>query len=142
VGVSKKLTKLLKENAHLYEGVFDIADVLKVNSVEDFDRLFTCKFHNIPDTDTYYDTSSSIHLLPQINIPLLLLNALDDPIVDQRLIPLDLPEKNPNVILVTTEYGGHLSWCEGVHWPTSHWHERFALEYFDGLLNYEKSKQI
>ena len=60
----------------------------------------------------------------------MLLNSMDDPLVDSSLIPFDLPQQNEHIILVTTEKGGHLGWGEGrgLH-PTSHWHERLAIQF-------------
>jgi predicted alpha/beta-fold hydrolase len=43
---------------------------------------------------------------------LLCLNALDDPIAAPECIPYDEIKTNPNVVLATTDYGGHIGWFE------------------------------
>jgi len=144
LGVSKKLTRLLRRHSHLFkDSPYDVDHIAKnVSSVEDFDKLFTCKFFGYEDTRSYYDAQSSIHHIPHINLPLLLVNALDDPIVDPTLVPFHLPQDNHNLILVTTEKGGHLAWCEGLFRPNGHWHERLALEFVEALLaNVSRKKE-
>lgn len=54
-------------------------------------------------------------LQDQIKIPLLCINAMNDPLICSSLIPYDLPAKNHNVILATTGKGGHLAWCVLLH---------------------------
>lgn len=63
----------------------------------------------------YYKHASSDHLLPQIRVPYLAINAEDDPIV--RVIPKPGEEKgeaeaSPYVAVVVTAGGGHLGWFE------------------------------
>lgn len=48
----------------------------------------------------------------KIQIPLLCLSALDDPLVPETSIPYAGLAKNRNVALVTTAQGGHLAWVD------------------------------
>ncbi len=42
------------------------------------------------------------------------LKFLQDPIVDnERGIPFEDIQRNPHILLATTQYGGHLAWTEG-----------------------------
>lgn len=64
-----------------------------------------------PSVDHYYADSSSVKKLPGVRVPLLCVNAKDDP------ISVSLPsrtqvEANPNVILCVTKSGGHLGFFE------------------------------
>jgi predicted alpha/beta-fold hydrolase len=61
-------------------------------------------------------------VLEHAKIPMIFLNALDDPLVLQSLIPYDLVLKNDNIILLTTQHGGHLGWMDGFLLPKiQHW---------------------
>ena len=42
-------------------------------------------------------------------MPLLLMTALDDPIVPPRCVPYQEVEESSHVILMTTKWGGHVS---------------------------------
>lgn len=59
-----------------------------------------------PSGSAYYKWASSHYVLPDICVPLLTLNARDDPVV--RRIPASVD--NPYVIMATTSGGGHLGW--------------------------------
>jgi predicted alpha/beta-fold hydrolase len=38
------------------------------------------------DVDDYYDSQSSVRALPSVSVPLLCLNARDDPLIDPQLV--------------------------------------------------------
>ncbi|KAK0201400.1 Alpha/Beta hydrolase protein [Desarmillaria ectypa] len=59
-----------------------------------------------PSGSAYYKWASSHYVLPDIRVPLLTLNARDDPVVRRIPDPVD----NPYVIMASTEGGGHLGW--------------------------------
>jgi hypothetical protein len=59
-------------------------------------------FNTVAD---YYAASSSSLSVPQVAIPLLCLQADDDPIAPKEAIPTDALLANPNCILVNTRWG-------------------------------------
>lgn len=60
---------------------------------------------------------------------MLFVSALDDPVVDPSSMPIDVPEKNPNVIVVLTKRGGHLGFLEG-WWPRGlNWSDRLMAKF-------------
>ena len=77
----------------------------------------------------YYAWSSSHEVLPGIRIPLLAINAADDPIVQQ--VPTDLGG-NGWVALRLTGGGGHLGWFEsapGGMWKLQRWITKPMMEW-------------
>lgn len=62
-----------------------------------------------PTVDEYYQWASSDHVVDKIRVPLLSINAADDPLVPW--VPMDAKE-NPLVIMALTKGGGHLGWFE------------------------------
>jgi predicted alpha/beta-fold hydrolase len=68
---------------------------------------------------------------------------LDDPLIHNELIPYDATKKNEKIIVLTTKRGGHISWLEGVMFPSVmevHWHERLALEYCEAHITLAKQR--
>jgi hypothetical protein len=67
------------------------------------------------DVDEYYESQSSIRAMPDVAIPMLCLNARDDPLIDPSLVNsgINAAKANPNVITVLTSHGGHLGWVHG-----------------------------
>jgi predicted alpha/beta-fold hydrolase len=51
------------------------------------------------DVDAYYAGSSSAKRIPAVRIPLLCIQALDDPIAPAEAIPCDAIQDNPNCML-------------------------------------------
>jgi uncharacterized protein len=113
--------------------------VIKIKKIKDFDKEFTLKI--IPEFETlenYYNVSSSIHYLKDVQIPLLLINSKDDPIISDEMIPYEEIKKNKNIFLITTEMGGHGDFIEGYFFPNfkTSWIEKFLLQYFDFVSIY------
>jgi len=134
-GLTAKLKKLLTRHSHAFKDIVDVPHVLKtMRTIEDFDTLFTCKIYGYESVLTYYNEHSCINNLHNVQVPLLLLNAVDDPIVPPFLLPCEAPQQNHNIMLVTTKYGGHLGFIEGFVLPKpTHWHEKLALQYFEAI---------
>jgi predicted alpha/beta-fold hydrolase len=59
------------------------------------------------DVDAYYAGSSSAKRIPAVRIPLLCIQALDDPIAPAEAIPCDAIQDNPNCMLA-----GELRTCQ------------------------------
>lgn len=66
-----------------------------------------------PSVDAYYAGSSSALSIPNVAIPLLCVQADNDPIAPKEAIPYDAIAANPNTALVVTPTGGHLGWMAG-----------------------------
>ena len=63
--------------------------------------------------DAYYAGSSSSLSIPHVRVPLLIIQAADDPIAPVEAIPFEAIQANPESLLVVTPSGGHLGWCSG-----------------------------
>lgn len=81
-----------------------------------------------PTAEAYYRWGASDHVLPDVRVPLLAVNAGDDPIV--RALPEDAGE-NGWVALAVTAGGGHLGWFEpGERWgEVRRWIRKPVLEW-------------
>lgn len=80
----------------------------------------------------------------QIYVPLLLVNAADDPLVHESLlsIPRALSEKRENVMHVLPLHGGHLGFFEGsVLFPEPlTWMDKLVVQYANAICQWEKTK--
>jgi predicted alpha/beta-fold hydrolase len=64
-----------------------------------------------PSPDEYYEWARSDTHLGAVRVPLLAINAADDPIV--RELPVEAALESKCVVLAVTPKGGHLGWFEG-----------------------------
>ncbi|TCD69717.1 hypothetical protein EIP91_006484 [Steccherinum ochraceum] len=65
-----------------------------------------------PSARDYYVWASSHNLLPKIRVPLLAINAADDPLVPRLPVDTDRYTLSPWVVFSVTAEGGHLGWFE------------------------------
>lgn len=82
-------------------------------TIYEFDTLITSKCGGFTSTEQYYRSQSPKNFVGNIRVPFLSINALDDPIATSRGIPLDVVQKNPNIVFALTRHGGHLGWFAG-----------------------------
>lgn len=84
--------------------------------------------------EEYYAGSSSAKRIPRVRIPLLCIQALDDPIAPKEAIPYAALQANPYCTLVTTPCGGHLGWASGPGAPFAHpWTDGVMTEWLSAV---------
>ncbi|MCH9661342.1 MAG: alpha/beta fold hydrolase [Bacteroidetes bacterium] len=79
-----------------------------IKSLKDFDDIYTAPAHGFNDAYDYYDKNSSLQFLPNIRVPILILNALNDTFLSPECYPFTLSEKRKNIYLETPKHGGHV----------------------------------
>ncbi|TPX47449.1 hypothetical protein SeMB42_g02445 [Synchytrium endobioticum] len=129
------LIKVFSKHAYLFENHpnVDLDAVMKSSSVREFDASLTAKVFGYADVDEYYKLGSSSLYVPSIRIPAMFLHSLDDPIVPKESIPTEEILNNPYCVLVTTKYGGHLGWFEGM-FRTNRWVTKPIVQYLTAMI--------
>ena len=108
----------------------NVSEIVETKTLRAFDNQFTCKIFGFNGADEYYWATSSIRRLGSVKIPLLLINAMDDPVVSEKGYPLEDIEKiNQNVIMIVTNAGGHLGWFTGLH--PKRWYLNPTIEFLN-----------
>eukprot|EP01130_Rhizamoeba_saxonica_P016536 TRINITY_DN7663_c1_g1_i2.p1 TRINITY_DN7663_c1_g1~~TRINITY_DN7663_c1_g1_i2.p1 ORF type:complete len:375 (-),score=54.38 TRINITY_DN7663_c1_g1_i2:157-1281(-) len=131
----KVLTRGAIENfrriSPIYEEEYDIysTKILNSNSLVQFDESYTRRIFGFTSVEHYYDQGSCIHYLSEIERPVLLVNARDDPIVCEDSIPIDAALENENIILCISSRGGHVGFLEGWFPFSGCWIDRVVGEY-------------
>ncbi len=98
-----------------HPGLFDQDALLAARDLYAFDNVFTAPLHGFQDTADYWRRASSKPLLPLIQVPALVVNALNDPFVPADSLPGPW-EVGPCVTLWQPEHGGHVGFAQG-RWP-------------------------
>ncbi len=80
----------------------------KINSLLAFDTIYTAPAHGFKDAYDYYKKNSSLQFLPDIKIPVFILNAKNDSFLSSDCYPTKLAESMKNLYLETPKYGGHV----------------------------------
>lgn len=82
--------------------------------------------------DYYYHISSE-HYIDKIITPTLSINCREDPISRIENVPIEKLYKNPYIINLITERGGHIEYLSG--FEADWWGYTIALEYFQFFEN-------
>ncbi|MGB3542499.1 YheT family hydrolase [Rubrivirga sp.] len=127
----KKLTVKVEEKASRFVDAPDPAGVARMTSFAEFDGAFTAPVHGFESAQDYWERASSKPLLPEIGVPTLLVNALDDPFLSSSCFPREEAEANPNLTLLAPEEGGHV----GFVMPSGpFWSETVVGQHLDASL--------
>ncbi|KAL1271857.1 hypothetical protein QQF64_030873 [Cirrhinus molitorella] len=122
----------------------DLSRLYTATSLMQIDDNIMRKFHGHNSLKEYYEKESCVHYIHNINVPLLLVNSGDDPLVHNSLltIPRTLAEKKENVIFALTLHGGHLGFFEGaVLFPQPlTWMDKVIVGYANAICQWEKQK--
>ena len=98
--------------------------VLRCRSIVEFDDLYVAPLFGFRDAEDYYERMSSGRILKDIEVPTLLVQSEDDPLVPASILP-GAEDLAPDTVLLRARAGGHVgfiedgdrgrrSWCEGV----------------------------
>jgi len=118
---NKYLTENLKQSLINYEHLFkdkcDLQHVHQSKTIRDFDERFTAKLFGYKTTEDYYNDACIDRKVHDIKIPLLCLNAADDPFSPGQDIPLDEAARSSHIAIVVTSRGGHIGFFDGCFIP-------------------------
>ena len=121
------LKKHLKEKFNI-----DLSEFQKTfnrPSLLHFDDKVASKLYGYKDKADYYYQASSVHRMPSIKIPTVVMQAMDDPIVVPQCIAQDVFDNNPNLALLTSQYGGHTAYYTSIL-GLKHWFMEPVIKYF------------
>lgn len=111
-----------------FPGLFDRAALLAARDLYAFDNAVTAPLHGYRDTDDYWHRASACHVLHDITVPTLVLNAKNDPFLPGRYLPQSAA---PCVTLEYPEHGGHVGFARGAPPGRIDWLPQRILQFFD-----------
>ncbi len=127
-----KLTKKVEDKVNAGHDI-DFTPFKKAKSFKDFDGLFTAPVHGFSSAEDYWRKCSSKHFLKDIQIPTLILNALDDPFLPKECYPFDFCKNSHFVHLETPQYGGHVGFTL-LSEDKAHWSENRTVEFVENII--------
>lgn len=98
-----------------------------------FDKLYSAPWAGYRTTAEYYLKCSSVHYVPEIKIPTLILASMDDPVVDGHMVA-QLPHRD-NIDVLLTEKGGHVGFLGfGTTWDEVRWSDQAVARWLEDTL--------
>lgn len=122
--------KIIEKNKKTpIDHIVDMKNILKVKDLDDFTKNYTVPLHGFESSEDYFKKSSCKQFLTDIQIPTLIVNAKNDPIIGKSCYPIRECAKNKNLFLEMPESGGHVGF---VHFEGEHyWSEIRARNFLD-----------
>ncbi|MCZ2100303.1 MAG: alpha/beta fold hydrolase [Chitinophagales bacterium] len=117
----------------MHPEIIDIGWAPKIKNLWDFDEHFNAAMHDFSGAEDYYQQNSSIQFLTNIQIPALIINALDDTFLSRECYPYDAAEENPNLFLIASKYGGHVGFADFKKTP--YWSESTIAAFLNEHTN-------
>ena len=93
-------------------GLSDLSQIKKLNTLWEFDDLLTAPLHGFKNVHDYYEKASCHQYLKSVQVPTLLVHALDDPF----MVPEVVPQASELSGLIQTAFvpvGGHVGFVSG-----------------------------
>ncbi len=131
----KRFFKMLEAKmiikAKQFPGIIDLENLKKIKCWEDFDNYFSAPINGYKNAQDFYYQASAINYMSELNVPSLLLNALNDPILTESCFPRTFAKNHQHLFLETPKLGGHVGFC--LPWTSESWAERRSLEFVENL---------
>ncbi|MDQ8193543.1 alpha/beta fold hydrolase [Coraliomargarita sp. SDUM461004] len=124
----RSLRHKVREKALRFPGTLNIDGLKKMRTFAEFDEAYTGPIHGFKGAHDYWAKCSCGPVLPNIAIPTLLINALDDPFLTPACFPHQAAATNPNFSLETPSHGGHLGFVTRSH-TNEYWSEIRAVNF-------------
>ncbi|MBN8248373.1 MAG: alpha/beta fold hydrolase [Verrucomicrobia bacterium] len=94
-----------------------------IRNFRDFDDCFTAPLHGFRDAADYWERCSAVRFLGDIRVPVLVLNAADDPFLSPACFPGELARHNARITLEVPSHGGHVGFVGGGAFRGEYWSE-------------------
>lgn len=136
---------IVKPNqAHLESRGITVDMIDRIKTVVDIDTVCVCKYHGYPVVQDYYADMSAggrgdgagLKRLQGARVPLLAVNAIDDPISVYETAFASGVVETDNVLLLATKHGGHIGWPLGMSPTKNRWNYMvdIAMEFSSALM--------
>lgn len=117
---NRMLTNIMIERLKSYETMFrnsteiDFDNALKSRTIRQFDENFTSKLFGYSSLADYYKDANINQKLHKVKVPVLALNAADDPFSPEHALPFKEVSESSSMVLAVTPYGGHIGFLDGL----------------------------
>lgn len=99
----------------------------KLRDFKTFDNQYTAPLHGFSNADDFYAKASATNYISSIQIPTLLVNADNDPMLPKACYPINLARESSNFYLEIPKRGGHVGFP--IHATSQNWMEHRAFEF-------------
>ncbi|KAE9418486.1 hypothetical protein Angca_007554, partial [Angiostrongylus cantonensis] len=119
--ITENMKRLLRRNydqavaPHVAKGLIDEQRLWSTTSIVAFDENYNRRVAGFSTVEAFYEWCDCLPHLPKLCVPMIFLNAEDDPIIPRSLWkPVkEFASHSEDVAFILTRHGGHLGFLEG-----------------------------
>ncbi|MBV6644122.1 MAG: alpha/beta fold hydrolase [Cyclobacteriaceae bacterium] len=108
---------------------FGLDKFARIKTLMDFDEHYTAPIHGFDSAIDYYQQNSAKFFLGQINIPTMVVNAINDPLLPPECLDHSLFDGNANLTFMTPRFGGHCGFPGIIDDIGSYWSEELVVSF-------------
>lgn len=125
------LKRKVLAKAHLLESEFPLAHLPKIRTIFEFDDVFTAPLHGFAHANDYYEQCSAVRYIEAMRVPVLTINARNDPFLTPLCYPTDIARSHNYLHLEIPDRGGHVGFAV---WKNKiYWSEKRAVDFAKNL---------
>lgn len=125
------LVKKLKLKQPLFPYKISNVDIKNINTLKDFDDIYTSKAHGFINALDYYEKCSCLQFLPSVQVPTLIINAQNDSFLGMECYPYREAKNNLHIHLETPKSGGHVGFFD---FGNTYYSEKRAIKFLEEVL--------
>ncbi|MCB0578224.1 MAG: alpha/beta fold hydrolase [Phaeodactylibacter sp.] len=120
----------IETKAEQFPDAVDLSKFEEIREWRDFDNFFSAPINGYEDAEDFYRQASARNFMAGTDRPVLLVNAVNDPILPPECSPVSLCEQHDKIFLEMPQKGGHV----GFTLPRAGyaWSEYRAVEWCEG----------
>lgn len=130
----KSLRAKMVQKSIQFPGSVFTDGISSITSFAAFDDRYTAPLNGFKDSADYYATCNSLQFLPHIQLPTLLVNAVNDPFLTDSCFPTELAQHQPFLYFEAPKQGGHVGFSDGFPRGT-YWSETRALNFISSFCH-------
>ena len=145
-GVCQTMVSMFRDQLHHEEFVehcqargIDPKAAVEARTMTEFHQRVTCKDLGHTEPVDFYESLSSHRDIQQIQVPVLSINSMDDPLIPPQNVPLEAIRANHNLIQVLVSGGGHIEYFHGLR--REFWAYDLAIDYLKLLHESTHTRQ-
>ncbi|XP_048371825.1 protein ABHD1 [Sphaerodactylus townsendi] len=139
--LTANLRNLIQRHRKVVAEILDVDHVLKARSIREFDERYTAVAFGYNSCEEYYQAASPCHKVQRFHVPVLCLNASDDPFSPQHAIPLDAAQDVPTLAFLVTSHGGHIGFLEGLFPRHKSYMDRVFAQFVGAVFEHQEELQ-
>jgi predicted alpha/beta-fold hydrolase len=125
----RKLGKKILAKSYLYPDKLSYSGYEKIKTFREFDDRYTASLHGFKDAADFYSQSSCDQYLGKITVPVLIVNAANDPFLPAECFPKEIARDHRYVHLEIPRRGGHVGFS--LSGSEENYMERRAFEFLN-----------